>query len=345
MNFLMNHKCYLKTFSTQNFVRNVQLYNENEMKSFIPITINDLNKFKNIVVEDVVDHPCFTDKNYVKRKNYIKDISNKFFIGDDISVIDYLEIEHKTWNYVTSKIFPKIKTNCCYETNKNFDMLKNEIGLSNEKIPQLKDFNKFLQSKTNFSIMPVAGLLFPRVFLNSLAFRVFSSIQFIRPFEMCEYSAEPDIIHEIIGHIPMLANKDFADFSQEIGIASLGASDEDIKKLANVYWFTVEYGLLYENYNNERKMKVYGAAIASSVKEIDYALSGKAKYWDLNFDNMHEAYYDYANLSTNYFVADSFLNMKEKFIEYSQNIKRNHSHVKFDKKKNMTILEDSVGIK
>lgn len=338
MNFLLKNKGIIKPFSSQNFIRNVPFYNENEMKSYIPITIHDLNKYKNIVIEDVIDHPCFTDKDYVKRKHYIQDISSKFNIGDEIPVIDYSENENKTWNYVTSKIFPKMKTNCCSEINENFNMFQNEINLSLEKIPQIKDISNLLQSKTGFTIMPVAGLLLPRIFLNALAFKVFASTQFIRPYEKCEFSGEPDVLHEILGHVSMLADKDFAEFSQEIGISSLGASDEDIKKLTNIYWFTVEYGLVYENEKNERKMKVYGGGITPSVKEIDYALSGKAKYWGLDFDKMQEAYYDYVNISTNYFVADSFQSMKEKFSEYSQNIKRNHSHVKFDKEKNMTVL-------
>jgi phenylalanine-4-hydroxylase len=90
----------------------------------------------------------------------------------------------------------------------------------------------------------VGGLLSSREFLNGLAFKVFHACQFIRHHESPFYSPEPDMIHEFIGHIPMFANQEFADFSQEIGMASLGASDEDIAKLAKVYWFTVEFGLI-----------------------------------------------------------------------------------------------------
>ena len=102
----------------------------------------------------------------------------------------------------------------------------------------------------------------------------------------------------------MFANKDFAKFSQQIGLASLGCSDEDLPKIATIYWFTVEFGLCYEN----GKKKAYGAGILSSVGELEYAMSDKPEFLPLNCDNIAENYQDFpiSSVQPTYFVAKSF---------------------------------------
>lgn len=306
---------------------------------FLPLTILEINKCKRNIIQvtSEVDHPCFKDLNYVKRKKFIQEISDNYNIGDSIPFIDYLPIEHKTWSYVTTKLLPKIESNCCKEFNENFNDFKKIIGLSTESIPQLRDISDVLKAKTGFTICPVGGTVSSRVFLNALAFKIFCSAQFIRPFEKADYSAEPDVIHDIIGHCAMFADKDFAEFSQELGIASLGATEEEIKILTNIYIYCFEFGLVKE-YNCSRDkesdetmlLKVYGAGIISSNTEIDYALYGNAKYWGLDFGKMQELDNDYVSLSTNYFVVESFKSMTTLFMDYMSKLKF-QGNVQFDK--------------
>lgn len=213
------------------------------------------------------DHPGFNDETYRKRRGELAQVAIDYRQGEPIPRIPYTEDETRTWGQVFNKQKALLKDFACAEYNEILPLMEKYCGYSSTNIPQQEDISDFLMRRTGFRMRPVAGLLSSRDFLNGLAFRIFFSTQYIRHHSVPLYTPEPDICHELLGHVPMFADPDFAEFSQEIGLASLGASDDDIKKLATCYWFSVEFGLLKE----KGAIKAYGAGTLSSYGELEFS--------------------------------------------------------------------------
>jgi len=218
-----------------------------------------------------------------------------------------------------NKLTTLYPTHACKELNAVFPELVKHCDYRADTIPQLSKVSRFLKRKTGFTLRPVAGLLSSRDFLAGLAFRVFHSTQYIRHSSMPMYTPEPDVCHELIGHVPLFADPDFARFSQEIGLLSLGLSDEYVTKLATLYWFTVEFGLCRQNGD----LKAYGAGLLSSFGELQYSIESKdceRRPFDPEKACVQE--YPITKFQPVYFVANSFDDAKEKLKSWAFHIPR-----------------------
>jgi len=317
---------------------------------WFPMNIRDLDLTRETLDggTDLIneDHPGFKDAAYRARREEIVEIAQTYRHGIEIPRIKYTEEETTTWGVVYDKVMSMAEHHACREFLDVMPMMEKHCGYARDNIPQLVDISNFLQQRTGFSLRPVQGLLSARDFLNALAFRVMFSTQYIRHHGNPLYTPEPDICHELMGHVPMFANRSFADFSHQIGLASLAASDDDIARLANIYWFTVEFGVCKEKEETPNGMKesvkAYGAGLLSSFGEIEWACAENpsmecresggmmADYADLerpkilpfDADAMAKQSFPITTYQPVYYMAESLEDAKEKTGIFCDSLQR-----------------------
>ncbi|KAL3160002.1 hypothetical protein ABBQ38_010389 [Trebouxia sp. C0009 RCD-2024] len=232
--------------------------------------------------------------------------------GEPIHRIQYTAEEIKTWGTVLTELTKLYPQHACQEFQRNFPM----FNFRQDEVPQLEDMSRILKSATGWQIRPVAGLLHPRDFLNGLAFRTFHSTQYVRHHSQPMYTPEPDVCHELLGHVPMLADSAYCDLVQNIGVASLTADEKQIWHLTKLYWFTVEFGVVREG----DQIKGFGAGVLSSYGELQHMASGKAKMVDFDpfVPQPKMSYKD--GYQKQYFVLNSFQEGAKQLLDYCLSI-------------------------
>lgn len=315
----------IKNFRQSSSLGSVALLGEDNLSvknPWFPRHASDLDSCNHLMTkyepELDMNHPGFADKEYRARRKEIAEIAFQYKFGDAIPFIEYTESENKTWQSVFNTVLELMPKHACLEYRRVFKMLQDEGVFVSNKIPQLEEMSTFLRRQTGFSLRPAAGLLTARDFLASLAFRIFQSTQYVRHVNSPYHTPEPDCIHELLGHMPLLADPSFAQFSQEIGLASLGASDAEIEKLSTVYWFTVEFGLCKE----DGSVKAYGAGLLSSYGELLHALSEKPELRPFEPASTAVQPYQDQEYQPVYYVAESFEDAKDKFRRWVSNMSR-----------------------
>ncbi|MFY8042963.1 MAG: phenylalanine 4-monooxygenase [Rhodoferax sp.] len=177
----------------------------------------------------------------------------------------YTPEEHATWKTLFERQSRLLPGRACDE----FVQGMRDLPIGPDAIPDFQRLNEVLMPRTGWQIVAVPGLVPDEVFFEHLANRRFPAGHFIRKPHELDYLEEPDVFHDVFGHVPMLMNPAIADYIQAYGVGGLRAQKLGVlDKLARVYWYTVEFGLVQQ----KDGLRIYGAGIASSASESVFAL-------------------------------------------------------------------------
>ena len=177
------------------------------------------------------------------------------------------------------------------------------IGLSPDRVPDLADVNARLARRTGWAAVGVSGFIPAAQFFRCLEHRRFPTTLKVRPRAQLDYLPEPDIFHDVFGHVPLHADPVFADFLQQFGaVAARASSPESITAMARLFWFTVEFGLIRE----KGRIKVYGSGLISSHGDAANALGPKCDRRPFELDAVMRQPFEIDHFQEVLFVIESF---------------------------------------
>ncbi|MFN3677466.1 MAG: phenylalanine 4-monooxygenase [Sphingomonas pseudosanguinis] len=221
----------------------------------------------------------------------------------------YTAEEHATWDTLFARQSKLLPGRASEAYLRGLDVLK----LSRPGIPDFEELSERLMKLTGWQVVAVPGLVPDDVFFDHMANRRFVAGNFIRRPDQLDYLQEPDVFHDVFGHVPMLADPVFADYLAAYGRGGQRALGMDaLKYLGRLYWYTVEFGLVREDGN----LRIYGAGIVSSYSESRFALEDPSPN-RIDFDLAREMRTEYRidDFQQNYFVIPSYEELLQTTLE------------------------------
>ena len=217
----------------------------------------------------------------------------------------YTPAEHDRWDRLFKRQHDVLRDRACDE----FLVMLDRLQLSESGIPDMERLSNRLQAMTGWRVVPVTDLVPDEIFFDHLANKRFPAGAFIRPEEQLDYLEEPDVFHDVFGHVPLLANPAYSDFMQAYGRGGQRAMRLGrLANLARLYWYTVEFGLV----RSSAGLRLFGAGIMSSAAESVFALESDSPHriaFDL--ERVMRTKYIIDDFQQTYFVIDSFERLLE----------------------------------
>ena len=212
---------------------------------------------------------------------------------------NYTAEEHAVWKTLFERQTQLLPGRACDA----FVQGMQQLPIDARQIPDFRQLSEVLMRHTGWQIVAVPGLVPDEVFFEHLAHRRFPAGHFIRKPHELDYLEEPDVFHDVFGHVPMLVNPVIADFVQAYGLGGLRAKQLGVlPNLARVYWYTVEFGLVQQTDG----LRIYGSGIASSFTESVFALEDPSpNHIGFDLERVMRTHYRIDDFQESYFVLDS----------------------------------------
>ena len=215
---------------------------------------------------------------------------------------DYSTADHDTWRRLYQRQHEVLAGRACDE----FLAAQDAMGMTPSRIPKFSDLNVILEATTGWTLMGVEGLLPELDFFDHLANRRFPVTWWIRRPDQIDYIEEPDLFHDLFGHVPLLMNPVFADYMQRYGrggVKAHGIGADALQNLTRLYWYTVEFGLIKQ----ADGLRIYGSGILSSKGESIHCLEADApNRIGFDLERIMCTRYRIDTYQKTYFVIDSF---------------------------------------
>lgn len=270
---------------------------------------------KDIAILDL-DHPGAKDPIYRERRNFVARLAELGRGAGEVPFLQYTEDEHRVWRIVNENLHPLHRRHA----SRAYLDAKESLGIPADYIPQLRDLSRKLHGFFGFKLEPIEGLVDSRSFLAKLAERTMWCTQYIRHASRPEYTPEPDVVHEVVGHVPTFVDADFVELSVLIGRAAATSTPEQLAEIERLYWYTIEFGLIME----ANEVKAYGAGLLSSFGELENAFAGNVKWKPFVLEEVIRTRYDYSRMQPQLFIIPSFSFLREQVLRLAQSyVERN----------------------
>ncbi|NYF80531.1 phenylalanine 4-monooxygenase [Granulicella arctica] len=215
------------------------------------------------------------------------------------SWVDYTPEQHAVWAELVGRNMPQLRDHACREYLDGFE----QIGLREDELPDLAAVSERLAPRTGWQSTPVSGFLPADAFFEMLAARRFPTTTWLRSREAMEYTPEPDIFHDVFGHVPMHAHPVFADFLQQYGAICARLTDaRDLERMGRLFWFTVEFGVIRQ----DGEIKVYGSGLISSHGECSRVLAGGCEVKEFELDAVLDQEFQTSEMQPVLYAVESF---------------------------------------